>query len=172
MDLITKSFNRARDPPLVRNWWLNFIFDTWAGMENAAYPYSSLFLDGRPFRVVASLRRIFQQLDARRTVRQVYPGGRVVSNDPYRHPPPTERRTPCPLPCHVQLETVCIRPPPPPLDRVVVTDTTDPSLSPRTPRPFRRLNPFPPPGRPSQKGVFLSGIGFAQRALNRNLAAH
>lgn len=90
MDLITKSFNRARDPPLVRNWWLNFIFDTWAGMENAAYPYSSasLFLDGRPFRVVASLRRIFQQLDARRTVRQVYSGGRVVSNDPCRHPPP------------------------------------------------------------------------------------
>lgn len=38
------------------------------------------------------LRRIFQQLDARRTVRQVYPGDSVVSNEPRR---PTRPVSPC-----------------------------------------------------------------------------
>lgn len=134
------------------------------GMENAAYSYSLadvLFLDGRPFRVVASLRRIFQQLDARRTVRQVYPGGTVVSNDPYRHPPP---------------RSVVLRV----LFRVTSNSKrfafVHPLDSKPTPLPLDRVARYLLlPSRtslPSQKGVFLSGIGFAQRALNRNSAAH
>lgn len=75
-----------------------------------AYSYSLAdVLDGRPFRVVPSLRRIFQQLDARRTVRQVYPGCRVVSNEP-RRASPTASFPHCRLLFRVtSLETVCIR---------------------------------------------------------------
>lgn len=57
------------------------------------------------------LRRIFQQLDARRTVRQVYPGGSVVSNEPRR---PYEAGVPVSSSCLGRvtfLETVCMRPP-------------------------------------------------------------
>lgn len=107
-------------------------------MENAAYSYSLadvLFLDGRPFRVVASLRRIFQQLDARRTVRQVYPGGTVVSNDPYRHPPPRSVvlrvlfRVTSNSKRFAFVHPLDSKPTPPPLDRVARYH--DPSFSPR-----------------------------------------
>lgn len=75
-----------------------------------AYSYSLAdVLDGRPFRVVPSLRRIFQQLDARRTVRQVYPGCRVVSNEPRRASPTASFPHYRLLFRVTSLETVCIR---------------------------------------------------------------
>lgn len=152
MDLITERaftcIHRVYNP-LVRN----SIFDISSrgrGWKTEAYSYSSAdVLDGRPFRVAASLRRIFQQLDARRTVRQVYPGGTVVSNDPYRHPPPRSVvlrvlfRVTSNSKRFAFVHPILL----PPLDRVVTT-TILPSS--------RRLTPFFPP--PSQKGVFLFGI--------------